>query len=34
LGAGGLAAFGMILAGSWLASRGAAQTLEPQLERL
>jgi drug/metabolite transporter (DMT)-like permease len=33
LGAGGLAAFGMILAGSWLASRGAAQRLEPQLER-
>jgi drug/metabolite transporter (DMT)-like permease len=26
LGAGGVAAFGMILAGSWLASRGAAQT--------
>ena len=33
LGAGGLAAFGMILAGSWLASRGAAQRLEPLLER-
>jgi drug/metabolite transporter (DMT)-like permease len=33
LGAGGLAAFGMILAGSWLASRGAAQRPEPQLER-
>jgi len=31
LGAGGAAAFGMILAGSWLASRGAAQRLEPQL---
>jgi drug/metabolite transporter (DMT)-like permease len=34
LGAGGVAAFGMILAGSWLASRGAARRLEPQLERL
>jgi drug/metabolite transporter (DMT)-like permease len=33
LGAGGVAAFGMILAGSWLASRGAAQRLEPPLER-
>jgi drug/metabolite transporter (DMT)-like permease len=33
LGAGGVAAFGMILAGSWLASRGAAQRSEPQLER-
>jgi drug/metabolite transporter (DMT)-like permease len=31
LGAGGIAAFGMILAGSWLASRGAAQKLEPRL---
>jgi drug/metabolite transporter (DMT)-like permease len=31
LGAGGIAAFGMILAGSWLASRGAAQRLEPRL---
>ena len=31
LGAGGIAAFGMILAGSWLASRGAAHRLEPQL---
>jgi len=31
LGAGGIAAFGMILAGSWLASRGTAQRLEPQL---
>jgi drug/metabolite transporter (DMT)-like permease len=33
LGAGGVAAFGMILAGSWLASRRAAHRLEPQLER-
>jgi len=32
LGAGGVAAFGMILAGSWLASRRAAQRLEPQLD--
>jgi drug/metabolite transporter (DMT)-like permease len=31
LGAGGTTAFAMILAGSWLASRGAAQRLEPQL---
>jgi drug/metabolite transporter (DMT)-like permease len=31
LGAGGIAAFAMILAGSWLASRGAAQRLEPRL---
>ena len=31
LGAGGIAAFGMILAGSWLASRGTARKLEPQL---
>ena len=31
LGAGGIAAFAMILAGSWLASRGAAQRLEPKL---
>lgn len=31
LGAGALAAFAMILAGSWLASQGAAQRLEPQL---
>jgi len=31
LGAGGIAAFGMILAGSWFASRGAAQRPEPQL---
>jgi drug/metabolite transporter (DMT)-like permease len=33
LGAGGLAAFGMILLGSWLASRGVARRPEPQLER-
>ncbi len=33
LGGGGVAAFGMILAGSWLASRRAAQRPEPQLER-
>jgi drug/metabolite transporter (DMT)-like permease len=32
LGAGGVAAFGMILAGSWLASRRTAQRPEPQLE--
>jgi len=31
LGAGGIVAFGMILAGSWLASRGAARRPEPQL---
>lgn len=31
LGSGGVAGFGMILAGSWLASRAAAQKLEPQL---
>ena len=31
LGAGGIAAFGMIVAGSWLASRRAAQGLEPRL---
>jgi drug/metabolite transporter (DMT)-like permease len=31
LGAGGIAAFAMILAGSWLASRGAARRREPQL---
>ena len=31
LGAGGIAAFAMILAGSWLASRDAAQRLEPKL---
>jgi drug/metabolite transporter (DMT)-like permease len=33
LGAGGVAAFGMILAGSWLASRGAAQQPQLELER-
>jgi drug/metabolite transporter (DMT)-like permease len=32
LGAGGVAAFGMILAGSWLASRGAVKRPEPELE--
>jgi drug/metabolite transporter (DMT)-like permease len=31
LGAGGIAAFSMILAGSWLASRGAVPRLEPKL---
>jgi drug/metabolite transporter (DMT)-like permease len=31
LGSGGIAAFGMIVAGSWLASRRAAQGLEPRL---
>jgi drug/metabolite transporter (DMT)-like permease len=31
LGTGGIAAFAMILAGSWLASRGTAQRLEPKL---
>jgi drug/metabolite transporter (DMT)-like permease len=33
LGAGGVAAFGMILAGSWLASRGAAHRPEAELDR-
>ncbi len=33
LGGGGAAAFGMILAGSWLASRRAAERPEPPLER-